>query len=94
MNSSIHGVRTSGSAGLFFLILAGSRRIPEDGVIPMKRLVHAAMLRLQGDDGQTNAEYAVVLGLITVLIVATISVLSGTEESLFEQAAAVIGGLG
>ena len=38
---------------------------------------------LKADDGQTMAEYAVVLGMITLAIVTTISVLSGAINDAF-----------
>jgi Flp pilus assembly pilin Flp len=62
---------------------------------PMLRHVHAVRLRLQGsEEGQTVAEYTVMLGVITVLIIAAVAQLSGTEQSLYERAAEVIGSLG
>jgi Flp pilus assembly pilin Flp len=35
-------------------------------------------IRVEADAGQTMAEYAVVLGVITIALVTTISLLSGT----------------
>jgi Flp pilus assembly pilin Flp len=40
-------------------------------------------ITFQRDAGQTMAEYALVLGVITLVIVATISLLSGQIEAAF-----------
>ena len=40
--------------------------------------------------GQTMAEYAVVLGIITAIIVATFAVLSGQVDAALQKAASVI----
>jgi Flp pilus assembly pilin Flp len=42
------------------------------------------------ETGQTMAEYVVVLGLITISIVTTISVLSGAFNAAFERAVDVV----
>ena len=50
-----------------------------------------AAIRCRNDEkGQTMAEYAVVLGLITLAIVTTISVLSGAMNDAFERTLAII----
>ena len=41
--------------------------------------------------GQTMAEYAVVLGVITIAIVTTFAVLSGAIENAFERTLEIIG---
>jgi Flp pilus assembly pilin Flp len=41
--------------------------------------------RLEGEDAQTMAEYAVVLGVITLAIVATFTAISGSLQTIFEQ---------
>jgi Flp pilus assembly pilin Flp len=48
----------------------------------MSQEIHAA---LELDDGQTMAEYAVVLGIITIAVVTTIGTLSGAVNNLFAQ---------
>jgi Flp pilus assembly pilin Flp len=45
--------------------------------------------RIERDEGQTMAEYAVVLGVITLAIVTTIATLSDGIRGLFEQAVGV-----
>ena len=42
---------------------------------------------VKSDGGQTTAEYAVVLGLITLAIVTTFSVMSGAIQGLYEKVA-------
>ena len=44
----------------------------------------------KADDGQTMAEYAVVLAVITLAIVTTISVLSGAMNEAFERTIEII----
>jgi Flp pilus assembly pilin Flp len=41
--------------------------------------------RIKRDDGQTMAEYAVVLGVITLAIVTTFGVLSGGVQGALQQ---------
>jgi Flp pilus assembly pilin Flp len=41
--------------------------------------------------GQTMAEYAVVLGVITIAIVTTFAVLSGAIEGAFERTLEIVG---
>ena len=41
--------------------------------------------RLEAEDAQTMAEYAVVLGVITLAIVTTIAALSASVNTLFER---------
>ena len=42
------------------------------------------------EQGQTMAEYTVVLGVITIAIVATIATLSGGIRALFDQVVALL----
>ena len=50
-----------------------------------------AVIRHRHDEkGQTMPEYAVVLGVITLAIVTTISVLSGAMNEAFERTIAII----
>ena len=44
----------------------------------------------KADDGQTMAEYAVVLGMITLTIVTTISVVSGAINGAFERTLEIV----
>ena len=53
-------------------------------------MLRAAIRRRNDEKGQTMAEYAVVLGLITLAIVTTISVLSGAMNDAFERTLAII----
>jgi Flp pilus assembly pilin Flp len=53
-------------------------------------MLRAAIRRRNDEKGQTMAEYAVVLGLITLAIVTTISVLSGAMNEAFERTLAII----
>jgi Flp pilus assembly pilin Flp len=46
-----------------------------------------ARLVVEHEGGQTAAEYAVVLGLITLAIVASYAALSGAIQGLFEKVA-------
>jgi pilus assembly protein Flp/PilA len=39
----------------------------------------------EGDDGQTLAEYAMILGLIAVVVVAVVTLLGTTISSLFSE---------
>ena len=48
------------------------------------------MIRIDGEDGQTMSEYAVVLGVITFAIVATFSVLSGSINAAFERTVSIV----
>jgi len=48
----------------------------------MSQEIRAAV---EHEDGQTMAEYAVVLGILTVTIVATIGTLSGAVNDLLAQ---------
>jgi Flp pilus assembly pilin Flp len=41
--------------------------------------------RLAREDAQTMAEYAVVLGVITLAIVMTIATMAGSIQTIFEQ---------
>ena len=53
-------------------------------------MLQALIRRGTDEKGQTMAEYAVVLGLITLAIVTTISVLSGAMNDAFERTLAII----
>ena len=48
---------------------------------------------ISSDQGQTLAEYAVVLSIITATIVATIALLAGEIASKFAEAVDVIGSI-
>jgi Flp pilus assembly pilin Flp len=58
----------------------------------MKKVVTMSMERIQtrAEGGQTMAEYAVVLGVITIAIVATFALLSGAINESFEKAIEVV----
>ena len=45
---------------------------------------------LRDEDGQTMAEYAVVLGVITVAVVGALTVLSGTISSVISSVTAAM----
>jgi len=47
-------------------------------------------IKIDGEEGQTMAEYAVVLGVITFAIVATFSVLSGSIDSAFQRTISIV----
>jgi Flp pilus assembly pilin Flp len=48
------------------------------------------MNEIDGESGQTMAEYAVVLGVITIAIVATFSLLSGTINAAFVRTLEIV----
>ena len=48
------------------------------------------MIKIRAEGGQTMAEYAVVLGVITIAIVATFALLSGAVNDSFEKAIEVV----
>ena len=50
----------------------------------MRGKVPSTIRTLAREDAQTAAEYTVVLGLITLAIVTTFAVLSGSIQSVFE----------
>lgn len=52
------------------------------------------LIRLPGETGQTMAEYAVVLGTITLAIVTTFSLLSGAMNAAFERALSLVSSAG
>ena len=58
----------------------------------MNKVVTMSMERIQtrAEGGQTMAEYAVVLGVITIAIVATFALLSGAINESFEKAIEVV----
>jgi len=47
-------------------------------------------IKIDGEDGQTMAEYAVVLGVITFAIVATFSVLSGSINAALARTVSIV----
>ena len=58
----------------------------------MKKVVTMSMERVQtkAEGGQTMAEYTVVLGVITIAIVATFALLSGAINESYEKAIEVV----
>jgi Flp pilus assembly pilin Flp len=46
----------------------------------------------QAEDGQTMAEYAVILGVITLLVVVALTTLSGAITTALGNVAGIIGG--
>ena len=48
------------------------------------------MIQIKAEGGQTMAEYTVVLGLITIAIVATLSLLSGAVNDAFLRTLEVV----
>ena len=48
------------------------------------------MIQTKAEGGQTMAEYTVVLGVITIAIVATFALLSGAINESFEKAIEVV----
>lgn len=50
---------------------------------------HEDRLTLEHEDGQTMAEYTVVLGVITLAIVTSFGVMSGAIQHILEQVAGV-----
>ena len=48
---------------------------------------------IQSEQGQTMAEYAVVLGVITLAIVASFSLLSDATAAAFERVLELVGGV-
>jgi Flp pilus assembly pilin Flp len=47
-------------------------------------------ITVRNQEGQTMAEYAVVLAVITIAIVTSFSLLSGAIEAAFDSAAALV----
>ena len=47
-------------------------------------------IQTKAEDGQTMAEYTVVLGVITIAIVTTIALLSGAINESYERAIEVV----
>jgi Flp pilus assembly pilin Flp len=58
----------------------------------MKKVVTMSMdpIQTKAEDGQTMAEYTVVLGVITIAIVTTIALLSGAINESYERAIEVV----
>jgi Flp pilus assembly pilin Flp len=48
------------------------------------------MIQIKAEGGQTMAEYTVVLGVITIAIVATFALLSGAINESYEKAIEVV----
>jgi len=48
------------------------------------------MIKLETESGQTMTEYAVVLGVITIAIVTTFTLLSGSINSAFQRTLEII----
>lgn len=53
-----------------------------------------ARMRLQDEEGQTMAEYGVVLAVITIAIVATLGLLSGAIQGALSRVISVLNGAG
>ncbi len=57
------------------------------------RLVHALqgnLMTLEREEGQTLAEYALILALIAVVVVVVVTTLGGTIRSIFSNASSSI----
>jgi Flp pilus assembly pilin Flp len=52
--------------------------------------MHLAIPRVRDQAGQTMAEYAVVLGVITIAVVVTLGLLSSAIQNLLSQVIAVL----
>ena len=48
------------------------------------------LIFFKADEGQTMAEYAVVLGMITLAIVTTFSLVSGAIDSAFQRTLEIV----
>ena len=48
------------------------------------------MNQIEGESGQTMAEYTVVLGVITIAIVTTLSLLSGAIDGAFTRTLEIV----
>ncbi len=48
------------------------------------------LIFFKADEGQTMAEYAVVLGMITLAIVTTISLVSGAIDAAFQRTLEIV----
>ena len=58
----------------------------------MTRIFNALFLRLHREDGQTMAEYGVVLAVITVALVGIFAALSGQIGTAIESVTKALGG--
>jgi Flp pilus assembly pilin Flp len=70
------------------------RQIPVETnkeVSRVNRIFNFFFLRLQREEGQTMAEYGVVLAVITVALVGAFALLSGNIKSAINNVAGVIG---
>ena len=56
----------------------------------MTEIIHRIIARVQREEGQTMAEYAVVLGVITIAVVVTLSALSTAIQSTLTNVIAVL----
>jgi Flp pilus assembly pilin Flp len=63
--------------------MAPAEASKQDAVMPQ------ILIRLSRSEGQTMAEYAGVLAMITLLIVTTIATLSGSIQSIYAAVAGV-----
>jgi Flp pilus assembly pilin Flp len=50
-------------------------------------------ITIRSEKGQTMAEYAIVLGVITLAVVASFSLLSGAMAAAFERTLELVGGV-
>jgi Flp pilus assembly pilin Flp len=62
----------------------------EGGESHMTDFLTRLFAEMRDEDGQTMAEYAVVLGVITVAVVAALTVLSGTISSVLSSVTAAM----
>lgn len=53
-------------------------------------LIHSALSAARRDEGQTMAEYGVVLGVITLAIITAIAALSGAIEGAYNAVTAIL----
>ena len=69
-----------------------ARDLPRGGDINVTftDLIHSLRARFQVEEGQTMAEYGVVLAVITVLIVGALTLLSGGIEQALNKVADIV----
>jgi pilus assembly protein Flp/PilA len=60
----------------------------------MTNTIAQARMRLQDEEGQTMAEYGVVLAVITIAIVTTLGLLSGAIQGALSRVIDVLDGAG
>ena len=58
----------------------------------LKLFASAIHVRAGREEGQTMAEYAVILAVVTLAVVASLAVLSGGISTTFENLAAILPG--